>query len=613
MCGISGIWAPGDAARWQPLLDGIVASQHSRGPDFEATRPLQTRGATLLLGHNRLSIIDLSDAAHQPMWDVDRRACIVFNGEIYNYRELRVELEALGHRFATQSDTEVILAAYLAWGPDAVLRFNGMFAFALWDMQAETLWLFRDRFGVKPLCYHLDADWLAFASTGGAIARVLGLAPDPAYLARGLRYWVYETDDDRTAYTGLHTLPAGHRMRVRRDAAGALEVHREAYYDLAARVEAQREELRRLPVATLVTRVREQLADAVVLRLRADVPVGVSLSGGLDSASLAALLAERHADVVGFSFGSPADAASEGPLVAELVRKLGIRVEYVQAPPEGLTDALWTTLEAQDAPFLSGSAVAQLLVYRAARAAGVKVLLGGQGGDEDFMGYRKYQAFQLRRWLRGQDPGGLVRGLPGLGLLALAELPQAAGYWRHRHRYTGGPAAPSPLRLPAPEPLALGDDPAAPLWRRQLLDVTRFSLPSLLRYEDRNSMANSVESRLPFLDYRVVELGLGLPDALKLRAGFGKWVLREAMRGRLPESIRAARYKRGFDMGQDAWVAAGLGRQIRERVDGLAGRLDGWLAPGFDVARAFSDQRLQADPAAFGEAMTLIWLGSKLA
>ena len=359
--------------------------------------------AGVVFGHNRLSIIDLSAAGNQPMWDVDRRVCLVFNGEIFNYIELRAELVALGHRFASTCDTEVILEAFKQWGTDAFSRFNGMFAFGLFDTRDDRLYLVRDRFGVKPLYYALSGDTIYFASTARTIAKVLGLKPDLVYAAAGVRHWLYE-HDDAAPYVGLAALRPGHWMEVSPGGSSGLTASVRPWYDLQAGVAALVDSLATMSIERAAEYVGQQLEDAVRIRLRSDVPVAVSLSGGLDSGSVAALAAENpHERLRGFTFGDPRAADSEGPVAAQLGRMANIDVTYIWPGIDEICDAYVKASGPRSVRFLNGSIVAQYMVFEAARAAGFKVLLGGQGGDEAFMGYRKFQVFHFRQLMARND------------------------------------------------------------------------------------------------------------------------------------------------------------------------------------------------------------------
>ncbi len=608
MCGIAGAFSGSQpTSALSQLVGQIVASQLARGPDYQAVVELPQPSGQLVLGHNRLSIIDLSEQSNQPLWDHSGRYCIVFNGEIYNYLELRQELQALGHCFRTQGDTEVILEAFKAWGPAAWERFIGMFAFALLDTQAQQLWLVRDRFGVKPLYYRAEENLLAFASSTEALAQHFGLSPNLEYVSRGLFYYVYEDDSDISPYTGLSALPAGHHARIH---LRQPRVEPQPYYDLKSRVEQKIQTLNGLDEKALLEELEATLHSAVQLRLRSDVPLAISLSGGLDSSLVAALAARQHERVVGFCYGHPQAPRSEGPLAQELAQKAGIEVRFVwpELSKEHLIQAFEKTLAAQEAPFPTLSILAQNFVYEAARAEGYKVLLGGQGGDEGFMGYRKFFLFQLRYLLAQKRYAELAGFALGLAQLLRAEMYKLGLFWQNRQRYFGKPPQ-GHLRLP-PVQMALGAGQQAP-WLRQMLDVTRYSLPTLLRYEDRNSMGHSIESRLPFLDYRVLELGLALPVHLKLRHGYGKWALRQVARDKIPESIRNARYKRGFDVTQ-SWLAAGLGSHLQGHIQAAAPLLRGVLAPGLNLAQTYTPDQMQQHPRLLAEAISLVWLARRL-
>jgi len=561
--------------------------------------------SSLWLGHNRLSIIDLSDRANQPMWDAEHRFVIVYNGEIYNYVELRDELRGLGHRFATESDTEVILEAFKAWGPDALTRLNGMFAFALVEPAAGRLWLARDRFGVKPLYFRQEPHQLIFASTPGPIAQEHALSPDLQYVARGLHFWVYEDDGDSAPFEGMAAVPAGHMVAVDWTSGNSIRINVKRHYDFSSQVRDRREAIRGRSTDDLLAEMMWLLEDAVRVRLRADVPIGISLSGGLDSSSLAMMVAEQHGAVIGFSYGRPDQLTSEGPIAASVGQRAGIESHWVWPDDREVVSAFWEALDAQDAPFPNLSIVAQYLVFRGARERGVKVLLGGQGADEVLMGYRKFQLILLTDALRRHDPRAVLRFGTGLARLLLEQGVRPA-FW-HRKRYSRRGGLPTQLRLPRSAGPDLELASAQSGIGRQVLDVTRLSLPTLLRYEDRNSAGNGLETRLPYLDYRFAEFAVALPDELKVRAGYGKWLLRAGMRERLPATIHAARSKRGFDVPQRGWVEAGVGAAIRSRLREER-RAREWLSPDVRIAEAFSDRRLATDPAAVGEATSLLWL-----
>lgn len=612
MCGISGIYAAAITDEQQALIQAIIQNQIPRGPDHQASLLIKRKTSEILLGHNRLSIIDLTEQANQPMWDVTQRYCLVYNGEIYNYLELQAELKRAGFLFNTQSDTEVILNAFLHWGIAALQRFRGPFAFALFDTQEEKLWLVRDRFGVRPLYYIQKNNTLYFASTTPVLAKALNLKPDLSYIARGLKYLVYEDNNQTSAYEGLQALPAGCYLTVQFNSTNQLSADLFSYYNLSSNVQSLMESLPLGNIDELLQLLTQQFENAVNLRLRSDVPLAISLSGGLDSSSIAAAVSRRHRDTIGFSFSHPDQKKSEGRYVADCARFINIEVEYVWPKPDEIIEALPQTLIAQDAPFPTLSIVAQYLLYKRVHNCGIKVLLGGQGGDEAFMGYKKYliflakQSIKEKRYLRSA-----VHFLQLLPML-FSEVASLGAYWQHRHRYLGKNYSPEPgLQLPEAPLLGLSQG-WQKLWQRQLQDITRFSLPTLLRYEDRNAMANSVESRLPYLDHHLIELGLALPEALKLRAGYGKWIIRKMMENKLPNSIRLARFKRGFDLPMHELIKHGLGHRIRSTLQTNQDRISDFLRSSTDIKVLFSDHQLLHKQRTMAEALSLLWLNKVL-
>ena len=614
MCGIAGAVSLRADRDIHGLVETIVSSQVTRGPDVQRCETYRDRDWEAVLGHDRLSIIDLRAESDQPMIDQPGDLVVVFNGEIYNFVELRAELEGYGLVFRTRGDTEVILAAYRHWGDAAFDRFLGMFAFAIFDRRQQELVLVRDRFGVKPLFYRTDGDVFAFASTPTVIARWAKQPPDLDYVARGIRYKYYEDDAGTSPYVGVHALEPAHILRVRRKGSTLL-LTKHRYYDVLERSRTLAARLSESSGTTLTGELLSLLADATSLRQRSDVPLGISVSGGIDSSAIAAIVSANLSGVVGYSFAHPADRESEGPLVAELAEHTGIEPYWVQVRERHEVEELfWQTLAAQDAPFPHASIMAQFAVFRAARRNGTIVLLGGQGGDEAFMGYRKFMLFYAQSVVRARRARDVPRLLSTVVPLLPAVARRASLFAAERKRYTrvsGGMG--SRIRLPATDSGAsMGMAGDASLLERQALDVTRYSLPTLLRYEDRNSMGNSVESRLPFLDQRVMEFGLALDARHKLGNGYGKHILRTALAGMIPDSIRLNRDKRGFDVNQGAWIRNGLGALLRRAIHERRAVLADVLPTNQPPEMLFSDDTLVADPQAFKEAVSLIWLGDRL-
>lgn len=613
MCGIAGLFSTklNQTASNNNLISAILESQHSRGPDNRSQQSYHFNNAELILGHNRLAILDLDKRANQPFSDPNNNISLVFNGEIYNYIEIRQELQAMGYEFITTCDTEVVVNSFLAWGIDCLNHFNGMFAMAIYDKRDQSLWLVRDRFGIKPLYYYYYANQLIFASSSNVIAKHLGLEPNLAYVSRGLHYWFYDDNTDATAYNNLYQVPAGMHLKFHIDRQANIIKQEHHYYDFQTKVTSLQQAYSDQPISELLEATQANAARAIQHRLRADVPVGVSLSGGFDSSYIAAKAAKLHPNIIGFTFGHPDQKKSEGPLVAELARHTGINVNYISPTKKELLDAFWYTLNVQDSPFASCSIVAQNLVYRTAQQHGVKVILGGQGGDEGFLGYRKFFLFHLKSLLKKRDYPASLKFITNIVRLIPGELGALPTYWQLRHRYLKHNQHEPRLNLPLSAPVNLFADPSKPLFYRQIADITQYSLPTLLRYEDRNSMSHSIESRLPFLDYQLLENACALPVDMKIKHGYGKWVMRELAQGVIPDSIRLARYKRGFDVPTKLWIDAGLGQSIRSHLEEHKTAIDCFLPKTKSISELFSDEQLAGNRVAMHEAICLSWLANK--
>jgi len=552
MCGIAGFVSRTGTPPDRGVLDAMTAAVAHRGPDGHGVFLDERVG----LGHRRLAIIDLSEAAAQPMTCQVSGRVIVYNGEIYNYRELRAELSD-GYAFRTQSDTEVILAAYDRWGTACLQRFNGMWAFAIHDARADTLFCARDRFGVKPFYFLDDPRFFAF---GSELRQLLPLLPSTqASRAVLLAYLAFGIDErgDETFFAGLRRLSPGHCLSLDLSR-GTARVER--YYRIPRRA---------APVEQTPQQAADELAgllaDAVRLRLRSDVPVGTCLSGGLDSSSIAALAAELTAGS-GRQFAA-ITAASESPLndesgyARQVVDQSGLDWHRIQPDYDTFSTSIDEVVHAQEEPFSTPSVCMQFFVMQEARRSGIPVLLDGQGGDEVLLGYERYAVPALRETLAAS---GLMAALRAMRDLARhnAKLPlqrQALmlGYfssspvrWRRlRHRLG------NPRWFPSRETFDQHfGAPAASVFDCQRREVEQDTVPHLLRYEDKNSMWHSIETRLPFLDYRIVEFGLNLPVATKLAGGWTKWTLREAMRHRLPGDITWRRGKQGFEAPDHLWL-----------------------------------------------------------
>lgn len=583
-----------------------------RGPDSQDVFRGKYLDNSIFLGHTRLSIIDTSSSANQPMQDPALDWVLVYNGEIYNYIELRDDLSNHGWTFHSQSDTEVLLKAWAQWGLDVLHRLNGMFAFAVFNKKSGECWVIRDRFGVKPLLWGcLPGGGLVFSSSVAAVAKVINAPVNHGYCAFGLRYKSFEGAGSDSPFIGVNNLIPGGWLKVQISNVpdGGLKITEGCWYDLPRAVAAKQAEIAGSSENDLSNQCRDLLTDAIGLRLRSDVPLAVSLSGGLDSTTIAAIAAEEVSNLHGFTYGSPEALQSEGPIVEKFTQQVGITPHYIWPAMEadGLETLLDCTLTCQEAPFPGLSVMAQNEVFRMVREFGFKVLLGGQGGDEAFAGYRKFFVVAARHALGQFDITGTLHLLYSLGLMLFHEARQARLYIQQLGRYRSNPDFSfSVLDWTAPEANLWGAVSTG-LTERQIQDIQRWSIPTLLRYEDRNSMGHGVETRLPFMDYRLVELALALPARMKIARGFGKWPLRQLTYNKVPDFIRLNRKKRGFDVTQ-SWIMDGLGRILRDRIHDNASTLAQFLKPNLKIGNDLSDEALIANSNLLDEALMLVWL-----
>jgi asparagine synthase (glutamine-hydrolysing) len=570
MCGITGILSFG-APIDEPSLRAATARLTHRGPEAEGYWISDRR--TVAFGHRRLCIIDRSEAAGQPMAYAGRYR-IVYNGELYNYLELKSELAAAGHLFRTQSDTEVVLAAWQAWGPGSLERFDGMFAFVLWDEQEGMGYAARDRFGEKPLFYAVEDDRFLFASE----MKSLWAAGFPRsvnhhllynYLTIG--YTANPANGGETFFENIHALPAGSWLRIEPRTGTVTE---ERYGQIYLETPVQ------IGESEAVARLTQLLEDSVRKRLRSDVPVGTSLSGGLDSSAIAALCVAAGSPRFThrcFTAVFEGFEKNEGPQAAAVARALGL--EHIPVPIAGpeVPHLMDRVMEHQEEPVHSASVLAQYEVFAAARAHGVTVLLDGQGADELLAGYPKYYKWYWQELYRGRrlNSSGELAAARALGVTdafgarekAAALFPDfAAAQWT-RQREKG--AARHPELHPdfvAAHRKHLYHSLPVQLNLNGALHFNAFvyGLHELLRYADRNSSAHGTEVRLPFVSAELARFLFSLPPGMKIRNGWTKWLLRTALKDRLPESVVWRRNKVGFEPPQRRWMEEpGVQERIR--------------------------------------------------
>lgn len=553
MCGIAGIIALNGKLDLRARIRAMTDAVRHRGPDGEGHH-IDGRVA---LGHRRLAILDLSAAGHQPMASTDGWRLITFNGEIYNFLELRAELEALGHRFRSRTDTEVLLAAYAEWGTECLSRLNGMWSFVIHDRKRDIVFAARDRFGEKPFYYVRTDDAFAFGSEIRQLLPFLGGVRANASIISEFLLTGTLVQSDETFFDGVKSLPPAHCLTydLKTDALSIC-----CYYDLAQRVADPAD-------SEPIESFRQLFEESIRLRLRSDVRVGTCLSGGLDSSSVSLLAARMHHAAGGSPFGaitaiSEDEANSEEGYAAEVVQAGGLNWVKTKPTYEALNELLPIVVRHQEEPFPSPSICMQAAVMQAAQRAGMVVLLDGQGADESLLGYSRYYAacsmalwrrlgtLQTFAWMNQVTRNNALVGPLHLAALVVRDLVPQARYYQYLLRARHLTSRPS-----MPDWLGRMAQGCFDLRALQVLEVTKTGLPALLRYEDKNAMAFGIETRLPFLDHRLVEHCIALDPRLKMKDGWTKWVLRKAMDDVLPPDIAWRRNKIAFEAPESIWLA----------------------------------------------------------
>ena len=576
MCGIAGIWQLNRSQLDWQLIKKMSEKLYNRGPDdlgfagwSNGTSVKNTKNpeilshCQLLLTHRRLSILDLSQAGCQPMTTEDGRYTIIFNGEIYNYKEIRQELEALGYHFKSHSDTEVLLLAYAHWGTKVLNRLVGMFAFAILDTERRQLFLARDFFGIKPLYYFQNNNQFAFASEIKALLTISKEKPQ-ANLQRLYDYLNSGLTDhgNETMFAGVHQIPAAHYLELSLD-----------YPENSKLVRYWNIELNRyLPLSykEATEQLRELFLDSIRLHLRSDVPVGAALSGGIDSSSIVSAMRylEPNLEIHTFSYVADDSRINEEKWIDIVGKSAKTKVHKVQTTPEELIADMEQLLSYQDEPFGSTSIYAQYRVFRLAHENGIKVMLDGQGADELFAGYRPYLSMRLASLLRKKQylkalqfieqaskvpDHGLWRSLANSFLshklkyiIKKLIYQKTSNYWLNTNWFA----------KKGIEATYLWKGNNQDLLREQLYQtIVQTSVPMLLRYEDRNSMKFSIESRVPFLTPAITQFMLSLPEEYIIASnGTSKAIFRDAMRGIVPEAILNRQDKIGFATPEKNWL-----------------------------------------------------------
>ncbi len=522
MCGISGIIGDNSNSN---LLSEMIETQKHRGPDSSGKHVKNG----VCLGHNRLSIIDLSDSANQPFIDKSERYVLVFNGEIYNYLELKSELE---YDFKTNSDTEVLLAAYIKWGKDCLQKLNGMFSFAIWDSYEKKLFAARDRFGVKPFYYHLSDNTFYFASEIKTL-HVTGIKKEPNEKVWA-NYFVYGSYGmpNETFWESISQLPGGNYLEFSNK-----QIQISKWYIFEEEIKKHQKINSYNEVKSKYTAL---LKDSIKLRFRSDVPVGFNVSGGLDSSALLAfvnLLDDKKDTINAYTFYTNDERYDELPWVEEMISLTNNPLKKVLLQAKEVKELSEKINKFQDEPFGGIPTLAYSKIFEKAREDGVLVLLDGQGMDEQWAGY-DYYIKKSGSLIQGVNKSPFRKNVLSDYIINLAEKPNY----------------PKPFK----------DD----LLNLQFRDLFYTKIPRALRFNDRVSMANSTELREPFLDYRLVELAFSQPLEYKIKDGVQKSMLREIVSEYLSDSISYAP-KRPLQTPQREWLSEELKEFVSSEINAI--------------------------------------------
>jgi len=503
-------------------------------------------------GFRRLQIIDLKEKSNQPYTDLSKNYHLIFNGEIYNYIELRKELITLGYNFITKSDTEVLLTSYIEWGNACFEKFNGMWAVSILDIKAKKVICCRDRFGIKPLFFNINThkNSVCFASE---IKQFFEVGIDKEINENVIRDFIDTgilDSTNETFFKGIYHLPAGSLMEIDFKDQKKINTNITKYWSLEID-----KKYSKISYSEAKLKMKELFDDSVKLRFRSDVPIGSCLSGGLDSSSIVVSAASQF-DFKINTFTSKFDIKKfdESNYVENIAEKYhNVKINYCQLTEDIFLSEIDKVIYHQDEPFGSMGLLAQWEVMKLAKNKGVTVLLDGQGGDELLAGYRKFYAFYLKEKLLSFS---LIKFFKALFYLLKSK--EFNFFDREGiERYLGVKSSVnyfSQLGKTLTSKSIIGFSSSSSLRERSKLDIEKYSYPSLLRYEDRDSMAFSIESRVPFLDYRLVEFLYSVSSDFKIRKGFTKAILRDALKDLLPVEIRKRKSKLGFSTPQDIWM-----------------------------------------------------------
>jgi len=570
MCGIFGSIELNQSSNFATRLSEASNALSHRGPNDNGLEISCLGGVHLSLGHRRLSIFDLSERGHQPMSSASNRFVTVFNGEIYNYRELREQLISKGYCFKTDTDTEVLLAAWEEWGAGSLHHFSGMFAFAIYDNKSKQITFVRDAFGIKPLYYYFDQNAFYFASE---IPALLKLIPHKvgANLNRGAQYILSGTYDNssETFYDGVFQLLPGHTLTINLDSPKKVTPMRWWWPEVKERSN--------LSFPDAVDQLRSLFLETIRLHLRSDVPVGATLSGGIDSSAVVCAMRylEPKMPLKTFSFIASGHRMDEEKWVDIVNAHVGAQSIKVGITSAELAEDIDDLIATQGEPFCTTSIYAQYRVFKMVRESGVVVTLDGQGADEMLAGYGGYPEARIKSLIENKQWRALLVFLNGWGKQPGRTISQSVrlairqfvpdSFVNSLHAFRANPDANLFNRdahhfLKLSSPLAKDDIAGQTIGGRRLVEALRNALcfdgiNALLRHGDRNSMRWSIESRVPFLTTKMSEFCLSLPeDYLVSKTGETKCIFRAAMRGIVPDVILDRKDKIGFETPEEVWL-----------------------------------------------------------
>jgi len=574
MCGVVGFLSE-ENIDTKSVCSSMLTSLNHRGPDDNGEYHTNIGNKHLYLGHTRLAILDLSHKAHQPMKSHNGRYVLVFNGEIYNYVELKDKLKFKGHSFKTGSDTEVILAAYAAWGIECFNKFNGMWAIVIFDNVKKKLILSRDRFGKKPLFYYKTSDTFIFASEIKSILNFPNVEKEPNYekVARYLyTNYRYVDGDETTFFKNIYQVPKSSYIELNE----SLNINSKKYWEInkfenkIARSDSD-----------VIDEFRELLIDSVRVRLRSDVPIGVFLSGGMDSTSITSIAYKvLKMPIMTFSgiTGEDKGTYDESEYIDAVVDDTNAIHKYIYSKPSKLFESLNEMLDFHDEPVCTVSWQVLYNIVKEVKKSQIKVMLNGHGGDELLGGYWDHYQYnfydlkgdsnrlshEIKSWKNNHNRSmsEIDTSSKYIDKLLGGKIKEIDRFEDYSYVFNESFVRENKQSIEYPE---INADSL--LTKRLYKELFYETVPASLRAEDRNTMAHSIESRSPFLDYRLAELSFSLPNKYKIRDGVGKWVLREAMRGILPEKVRTRTDKAGLIAPADRWFRTTNKSQVQNIIN----------------------------------------------